>query len=77
MSKCQNCKHDCHCQNNLHKDDVGVCKCSDCKCKRTYKKQKDHATDMSFENEIKYDGEEYELLFYRHINYINLFTNTN
>ena len=23
---------------------------------RTYKKQKDHATDMSFENEIKYDG---------------------
>ena len=55
MSKCQNCKHDCHCQNNLHNDDVGVCKCSDCKCKRTYKKQKDHATDMSFENEIKYD----------------------
>jgi hypothetical protein len=45
MSKCQNCKHDCHCQNNSHKDDVG-----------TYKKQKDHATDMSFENEIKYDG---------------------
>ena len=56
MSKCQNCKHGCHCQNNSHKDDVGVCKCSDCKCKRTYKKQKDHATDMSFENEIKYDG---------------------
>jgi len=38
------------------KKDVGVCKCSDCKCKRTYKKQKDHATDISFENEIKYDG---------------------
>ena len=56
MSKCQNCKHDCHCQNNSHKDDVGVCKCSDCKCKRVYKYKKDHATDMSFENEIKYDG---------------------
>jgi hypothetical protein len=56
MSKCQNCKNDCHCQNNLQENSVGICKCNDCKCKRTYKKQKDYATDISFENEVKYDG---------------------
>ena len=56
MSKCSKCHHDCHCSEELHADEYGVCTCDDCKCKRTYKKIKDHATDMSFENEIKYDG---------------------
>ena len=32
------------------------CKCKKKKhSKRTYKYQKEHATDMSFENEVKYD----------------------
>ncbi len=31
------------------------CKCKKKNSKRTYKYQKDHATDVSFENEIKYD----------------------
>ena len=56
MYKCKNCHCNCHCDGELHADDYGVCTCDDCTCKRTYKKQKDHATDMSFENEIKYDG---------------------
>ncbi len=56
MSKCYNCQHDCHCQNNIHEDSAGICRCDDCKCKRTYVKQKDHATDISFENEIKNNG---------------------
>jgi len=56
MAKCKKCHCKCHCDGELHADDYGVCTCDDCKCKRTYKKQKDHATDMSFENEVKYDG---------------------
>ena len=56
MAKGKKCHCNCHCDEELHADDYGVCTCDDCKCKRTYKKQKDHATDMSFENEIKYDG---------------------
>ena len=56
MSKCKNCHCDCHCSGDLHADDYGVCTCDNCKCgKRTYKYQKEHATDMSFENEVKYD----------------------
>ena len=57
MSKCKNCNCNCHCDGDLHADDYGVCTCDNCKCnnKRTYKYAKDHATDMSFENEIVYD----------------------
>ena len=53
MNTCKNCNHDCHCRKNSHNDDVGVCSCDDCGCKRTYKKEKDYRIDISFENEIK------------------------
>ena len=58
MAKCKNCHCNCHCDGDLHTHhfDNDICTCDDCTCKGTYKKQKDHATDMSFENEIKYDG---------------------
>ena len=58
MAKCKNCHCNCHCDGDLHTHhfDNDICTCDDCTCKRTYKKQKDHATDMAFENEIKYDG---------------------
>jgi len=58
MSKCKNCYCDCHCNGDLHNHhyDGDLCTCDNCTCKRTYKKEKDYATDMSFENEIKYDG---------------------
>ena len=57
MSKCKDCHHNCHCNGDLHADEYGTCTCDNCKCnnKRTYKYAKDHATDMSFENEIVYD----------------------
>ena len=57
MAKCKNWHCNCHCDGDLHTDDYGVCTCDNCKCnnKRTYKYAKDHATDMSFENEIVYD----------------------
>ena len=54
-TKCKKCYHDCHCNGDLHADEYGTCACDNCTCKRTYIKQKDHATDMSFENEIVYD----------------------
>ena len=57
MSKCKNCNCKCHCDGDLHADEYGVCTCDNCKCgnKRTYKKEKDYATDMSYENEVKYE----------------------
>ena len=57
MAKCKNCHCNCHCDGDLHTHhfDNDICTCDDCTCKRTYKKQKDHATDMSFENEVKHD----------------------
>ena len=57
MSKCKECHCDCHCSGDLHADDYGVCTCDNCKCgtKRTYKKEKDHGLDISFENEVKYE----------------------
>ena len=58
MSKCKNCHCDCHCEESLHSHhyDGDLCTCNNCKCKRTYEKQKDHGTDISYENEVKYDG---------------------
>jgi hypothetical protein len=59
-NKCKNCHCDCHCKNDLHVPDSsldtgGACTCENCECKRTYKKEKDHGTDISFENEVVYD----------------------
>ena len=64
MAKCKNCHCNCHCDGDLHADDYGVCTCDNCKCnkKRTYKYAKDHATDMSFENEVMYD--KWKLLYF-------------
>ena len=56
MTKCKKCSHDCHCDGELHADEYGTCACDNCQCKREYKKEKDHGTDMSYENEVKYDG---------------------
>ncbi len=56
MTKCKKCYHDCHCDGELHADEYGLCTCEDCACKRTYDKKQDHANDMSYENEVKYDG---------------------
>ena len=50
MSKCEDCKHDCHCKDWSHRD---ICPCVNCKCKRTYIKEKDHGTDISVENEVR------------------------
>ena len=30
--KCKNCHHDCHCNEELHADEYGVCGCDDCSC---------------------------------------------
>ena len=69
MTKCKKCNHDCHCNGDLHADEYGLCVCEDCQCKREYKKEKDHGTDMSYENEVKYDGQIYELLCHRIFNH--------
>ncbi len=53
MSSCKTCFHPCHCgeDNDLHADEYGVCTCERCTCKRTYTKEKDYATDITYENE--------------------------
>ena len=53
--KCENCHCTCHCNDPLHAHhyDGDLCTCDKCACKRTYKKEKDHGTDISFENERK------------------------
>ena len=56
MTKCKKCNCNCHCNKKPHSNNQSVCTCDDCKCKRVYKKQKDHGNDMSYENEVKYDG---------------------
>ena len=48
---CKKCGHSCHCMTGSHEE----CQCENCECKRTYKKEKDHGTDISFENEVVYD----------------------
>ena len=55
MTKCNDCHCDCHCSEELHSHhyDGDLCTCENCKCKRTYKIEKDHGTDMSYENEVK------------------------
>ena len=59
-SKCKNCHCDCHCNSELHLPDSnldtgGACTCENCKCKKEDVKEKDHASDISFENEVTYD----------------------
>ena len=53
MTKCKKCYHPCHCEEGIHADEYGMCVCDNCKCgsKRTYEKQIEHATDMTYENE--------------------------
>ena len=29
---CNNCYHECHCNQELHADEYGVCVCEECKC---------------------------------------------
>ena len=53
MTTCKKCHHPCHCQEDLHADEYGVCTCEGCDCKKTYKKRKDYDTDMSYENEVR------------------------
>ena len=57
MSKCSKCHCRCHCDGELHSHhyDGDLCTCDNCQCKRTYKKEKDHGNDISYENEVKYD----------------------
>ena len=34
--KCKQCHHDCHCKEELHSDEYGLCTCDDCKCKKEF-----------------------------------------
>ena len=29
---CEDCHHNCHCDDSLHADEYGVCVCEKCKC---------------------------------------------
>ena len=45
MSKCQDCKHDCHCEDISH---IDVCECTKCICDT-------QDEDRTWENEVQYD----------------------
>ena len=30
--KCKNCHHKCHCKDDFHADEYGLCTCEVCKC---------------------------------------------
>jgi len=34
--KCKQCHHDCHCKEELHSDEYGLCTCDECKCKKEF-----------------------------------------
>lgn len=34
MKQCKKCFHTCHCKNDLHADEYGVCTCDECVCKQ-------------------------------------------
>jgi len=34
--KCKQCFHDCHCKEELHSDEYGLCTCDECKCKKKF-----------------------------------------
>ena len=52
---CNKCHHPCHCgeDNDLHAKEHGMCICESCACKRVYKNQKDHGTDITYENDVR------------------------
>ena len=56
MAKCKDCYCKCHCGEALHSHhyDGDLCTCIKCNCKRTYEFEKDHGSDISFENEVKH-----------------------
>ena len=49
---CADCNCDCHCDGTSNE-------CANCECnksKRQYEKKIDHATDMTYEDEVKYES---------------------
>ena len=34
--KCKQCFHECHCNEELHSDEYGLCTCEECKCKKKF-----------------------------------------
>ena len=32
--KCKKCYHNCHCKEDLHADEYGLCTCDSCACKK-------------------------------------------
>ena len=54
MAECKKCFHECHCNQENHIDEYkDICACSDCDCKKTYKYEKEHGTDITYENEVR------------------------
>ena len=39
--ECKKCNHPCHCKDNLHADEYGICTCEECKCGKKQEKKND------------------------------------
>ena len=36
VAECDNCHHECHCDDGLHADEYGICTCDECKHEEDY-----------------------------------------
>ena len=39
VAECDNCHHECHCDDGLHADEYGICTCDDCKHEEDYESE--------------------------------------
>jgi len=45
VAECNDCHHECHCDDGLHADEYGICTCEKCECKSS-------SDDKTYENEV-------------------------
>ena len=42
VAKCSSCHHECHCDEDLHADEYGICTCDVCKHTEDYEDEEEY-----------------------------------
>ena len=50
-TKCDNCHHECHCKQELHADEYGLCTCDNCECEDDRIQNSDRVKEKSADEE--------------------------